>query len=139
MVQEHIIIGKVKPKTVKSVSKAYIYHTDPFSAHLAGMERVIEILEQQSNGGVNDASYSIIFGERFHPIDLMGEGKSWAFDTVSRIRGKWEHPLTYAYLEHINKTLLDGKLIYLASDDDDGFEDLSIQQSKKAVPSAMAR
>ena len=50
---------------------------------------------------------------------------------------KWEHPLTYAYLEHINKTLLDGKLIYLASSDYDGFEDLSIR--KKRVPSAMAR
>ena len=30
------------------VQKAYIYHTDPFSARLAGVERVIEILEQQS-------------------------------------------------------------------------------------------
>ena len=59
-----------------------------------------------------------------------------AFDTVY-CDTKWEHPLTYAYLEQINKTLLSGRLIYLASDDYDGFEDLAIR--KKRVPSAMAR
>lgn len=59
-----------------------------------------------------------------------------SFDTVY-CDTKWEHPLTYVYIEEINKTLLDGKLIYLQSKKYDGFEDLCIK--KKRVPSSMAR
>lgn len=50
---------------------------------------------------------------------------------------KWEHPLTYIYLEEINNKLLDGKLVYISSKKYDGFEDLSIK--RKRVPSAKAR
>lgn len=49
----------------------------------------------------------------------------------------WEDEITYEYVEYINKTLLNGKLIVLKSDKYEGFEDLSIK--KKRVASTMAR
>ena len=50
----------------------------------------------------------------------------------------WEHPITYAYVEEINRTQLDGKLVTLKSDKyADGMRDLV--QIKGRVPSAKAR
>lgn len=49
----------------------------------------------------------------------------------------WEHEITYRYIEYINQTLLDGKLVVLKSDKYDGFEDMAIK--RKRVPSVMAR
>jgi 3'-phosphoadenosine 5'-phosphosulfate sulfotransferase (PAPS reductase)/FAD synthetase len=49
----------------------------------------------------------------------------------------WEHPLTYAYVEHINRTVLDGALVRLRSDRVDGM--LGLVKRKKRVPSAKAR
>lgn len=49
----------------------------------------------------------------------------------------WEHDITYAYVDYIDKELIDGKLIRLKSDKYDGFEDLSIK--KKRVASTRAR
>lgn len=53
------------------------------------------------------------------------------FDTVFCDTG-WEHQKTYEYIEYINQTLLDGKLITLKSDKYDGFEDLSIKKGRVA-------
>ena len=50
---------------------------------------------------------------------------------------KWEHPITYEYIQYINDTVLDGKLITISSDKYAGFEDMSIK--RKRVPSTMAR
>lgn len=58
------------------------------------------------------------------------------FDTVF-CDTKWEHNLTYEYIDYINKTLLDGKLITVSSEKYDGFVDLSIK--RKRIPSGMAR
>jgi len=55
------------------------------------------------------------------------------FQTVFCDTG-WEHDITYAYINYINDTLLDGKLITLSSE---GFANLSIR--KKRVASTMAR
>jgi len=49
----------------------------------------------------------------------------------------WEHPITYGYIEYIDKTLLNGKLITLKSDKYDGFVDMSIKKGR--VPSTVAR
>lgn len=38
----------------------------------------------------------------------------------------WEHPLTYAYIEEINQTLLDGRLVVLRNEKVDGFAGLTI-------------
>lgn len=58
------------------------------------------------------------------------------FETVFCDTG-WEHPLTYAYIEYINTTVLDNKLITLKSSKYTGFEDLAIK--KKRAPSTKAR
>lgn len=58
------------------------------------------------------------------------------FDTVF-CDTKWEHPITYDYIDYINKTLLDNKLITVCSDKYDGFVDLTIK--KKCMPSSMSR
>jgi 3'-phosphoadenosine 5'-phosphosulfate sulfotransferase (PAPS reductase)/FAD synthetase len=49
----------------------------------------------------------------------------------------WEHPITYAYIEKINKTMLGGKLITIKSEKYDGMADLV--EKKGRVPSAKAR
>jgi 3'-phosphoadenosine 5'-phosphosulfate sulfotransferase (PAPS reductase)/FAD synthetase len=50
----------------------------------------------------------------------------------------WEHPITYAYVEEINQTLLGGKLVVLKSEKyPDGMKQLV--QIKKRVPSTKAR
>lgn len=50
----------------------------------------------------------------------------------------WEHPITYAYIEEINQTLLGGNLIRLKSEKyPKGFVQLSVE--RKRVPSATAR
>ena len=49
----------------------------------------------------------------------------------------WEHPLTYKYIEYINETLLDKRLIILNSKKYHGFEDMCMQ--RKRVPSVVAR
>lgn len=42
----------------------------------------------------------------------------------------WEHPLTYAYVEEINQTVLEGKLVTLKSEKYAGFEDLVVSRHK---------
>lgn len=49
----------------------------------------------------------------------------------------WEHEITYGYVDYIDKTLLDGKLIRLKSDKYDGFEDMVVK--KNNMPSAKRR
>lgn len=49
----------------------------------------------------------------------------------------WEHDITYAYVDYIDKELLNGTLIRLKSEKYDGFADLSIK--KKRVASTKAR
>ena len=49
----------------------------------------------------------------------------------------WEHPLTYAYIEEINRQLLKGKLVTICSEKYAGMADLV--QRKKRVPSFKAR
>src|SRR3972149_4741248 len=49
----------------------------------------------------------------------------------------WEHPLTYKYVDYINKTILGNSLKVLKSKVYDGFEDMVYK--KKRVPSTMAR
>lgn len=49
----------------------------------------------------------------------------------------WEHPLTYAYIEEINQTVLGGRLVTLRSDKYEGFEDLCVK--RKLVPGKMTR
>lgn len=49
----------------------------------------------------------------------------------------WEHPLTYAYIENINKTLLGGKLVVLKSEKYDGM--IGLIEKKGRVASAKAR
>lgn len=41
----------------------------------------------------------------------------------------WEHPITYAYVGEINRTLLGGTLITLRSEKYDGFADLVVRRS----------
>jgi 3'-phosphoadenosine 5'-phosphosulfate sulfotransferase (PAPS reductase)/FAD synthetase len=50
---------------------------------------------------------------------------------------KWEHPITYAYIEEINHSILCGSLVTVTSDKYEGFEDMSVK--RKRVPSARAR
>lgn len=49
----------------------------------------------------------------------------------------WEHDITYAYVDYIDRELIGGKLIRLKSDTYDGFADLSIKS--KRVASTKAR
>lgn len=49
----------------------------------------------------------------------------------------WEHPLTYAYIEEINQTVLGGRLVVLRSEKYEGFADLAIK--RKMVPGKMTR
>ena len=49
----------------------------------------------------------------------------------------WEHEITYKFIDYINNTLLDNKLIFVKSKRYVGFEDLCIQ--RKRVPSVKAR
>jgi 3'-phosphoadenosine 5'-phosphosulfate sulfotransferase (PAPS reductase)/FAD synthetase len=49
----------------------------------------------------------------------------------------WEHPITYAYVEEINQTLLYGSLITLVSAKYDSFVDLCVLKGR--APSAKAR
>ena len=49
----------------------------------------------------------------------------------------WEHPLTYAYVQHINETQLGGKLVTVKSAKYDGLADLS--HKRKIVPSVRMR
>ncbi len=58
------------------------------------------------------------------------------FETVFCDTG-WEHPITYEYIESINQTLLDGKLVTLKSDKYDGMRDLVAKKGR--VPSTRAR
>ena len=67
---------------------------------------------------------------------LWGKENLDEFDTVFCDTG-WEHPITYKYIEYINKTLLNGRLITIKSSKYKGFEDLCIK--KKRVASAKAR
>ena len=50
---------------------------------------------------------------------------------------KWEHPLTYAYIEQINQTVLAGKLVTVTSEKYHGLADLSAK--RKIVPSVRMR
>ena len=50
----------------------------------------------------------------------------------------WEHPITYAYIEEINRNVLDGKLVSLKSEKYPGGM-RELVQIKKRVPSAKAR
>lgn len=49
----------------------------------------------------------------------------------------WEHPLTYAYVEEINQSVLDGQLVVLKSEKYDGFSDLVL--GRRIVPMVHAR
>ena len=50
----------------------------------------------------------------------------------------WEHPITYAYIEEINRTLLDGKLVTLKSEKyPQGFVQLCVEKGR--VPSVRMR
>ena len=49
----------------------------------------------------------------------------------------WEHPLTLAYIEHINRRLLLGRLVVLKSERYDGM--VQLVEVKRRVPSAKAR
>jgi len=50
----------------------------------------------------------------------------------------WEHPITYAYIEEINKQLLDGGLVRVKSDTyPDGFVQLAVE--RKGIPSFKRR
>lgn len=49
----------------------------------------------------------------------------------------WEHPMTYAYIEEVNQTVLHGQLRVLRSAKYDGFADLALR--KKVVPSMRMR
>jgi len=49
----------------------------------------------------------------------------------------WEHPLTYAYIEEINQTILDGQLVVLRTPDWDGFRGLVL--SKGVFPRRVMR
>lgn len=58
------------------------------------------------------------------------------FEAVTQDTG-WEHPFTYAYIEYINETVLDGGLRVLRSEKYEGFEDMAIK--KKRAPSSQRR
>jgi 3'-phosphoadenosine 5'-phosphosulfate sulfotransferase (PAPS reductase)/FAD synthetase len=49
----------------------------------------------------------------------------------------WEHPITYAYIAEINRTVLDGQLVVIKSAKYDGFRDLVLQ--RRIVPMVHAR
>lgn len=49
----------------------------------------------------------------------------------------WEHDITYAYVDYIDRELIGGNLIRLKSDKYNGFEDLAIKRGR--VPSTKAR
>ena len=49
----------------------------------------------------------------------------------------WEHIITYAYINYVNETLLNGKLVVISSEKYGTFEEMCIK--KKRVPSTMAR
>lgn len=49
----------------------------------------------------------------------------------------WEHPLTYAYIEEIDRTILSGTLVRLRSEKVDGM--VGLVEKKKRVPSTKAR
>lgn len=49
----------------------------------------------------------------------------------------WEHPITYAYVEEVNQTLLGGELITLRSEKYEGFADLVIKRHR--VPGLRTR
>jgi len=49
----------------------------------------------------------------------------------------WEHDITYTYINYINSTLLNNKLIVVSSDKYGSFEEMCLK--KKRVPSTMAR
>jgi len=59
-----------------------------------------------------------------------------AFTAVFMDTG-FEAPLTYAYVQHINETLLDGKLVTVKSEKYDGLADLA--RKRKMVPSIRKR
>ncbi len=68
----------------------------------------------------------------------------WAKENLSRetfqavfVDTGWEHPVTYEYVEYINKTILDGRLVTVKSQKYEGFEDLCLK--KKMVPSVHSR
>jgi 3'-phosphoadenosine 5'-phosphosulfate sulfotransferase (PAPS reductase)/FAD synthetase len=58
------------------------------------------------------------------------------FETVFCDTG-WEHPITYAYVEEINRTVLNGSLVTLNSAKYSGFVDLCVLKGR--APSACAR
>jgi len=49
----------------------------------------------------------------------------------------WEHDITYAYVDYIDRELIGGNLIRLKSDKYNGFEDMAIKRGR--VPSTKAR
>lgn len=49
----------------------------------------------------------------------------------------WEHPITYAYVDYVDETVLGGNLVRLKSSDYDGFRDLALKKGR--VPSVKAR
>lgn len=82
-----------------------------------------------------------------HIINFSGGKDStallcWAKETLPEFTAVfcdtgWEHPLTYAYVEEINQTFLDGQLVTLRSAKYDGFADLALQ--RKVVPGVRSR
>jgi len=68
---------------------------------------------------------------------LWAKEQGWPFTAVFCDTG-WEHPLTYAYVQHINETQLDGKLVTLSSTKyPGGMRELVLY--KKRPPSTRAR
>ena len=67
---------------------------------------------------------------------LWAKEQCWPFTTVFCDTG-WEHPLTYDYVQYINETQLDGKLVTVKSEKYDGLADLSAK--RKIVPSVRMR
>lgn len=66
----------------------------------------------------------------------------WALDNLINIKfvfadTGWESPITYEYIEKINKQLLNGKLHYLKSEKYNGFKDLVEKQ--KSFPTTIIR
>ncbi len=67
----------------------------------------------------------------------------WAKENLSEFTAVfcdtgWEHPLTYAYVEEINQTVLDGALVTLKSEKySDGFVQLVVD--RKMVPGVHSR
>ena len=59
-----------------------------------------------------------------------------SFQTIFCDTG-WEDSITYDYIEYVNQTVLDKKLIVLKSEKYEGFIDLSVK--KKRFPSALQR